>query len=329
MVRLTLLAAAAIFATVQAAPLEVAVHQATDPTPSPTHSPQLSQPVQASQTTAPTISATPATGSNAPTSPTPSTSVGASTTPSAAAAASGAPATSGAPVASGAPAASTAPTAPTPAAPAPVAGTPGVTEGTTGTEPLEIVESPMASPETSADPRPPCFPADATVALENGSVKRMDEIVVGDRVSVGSGKFSEVFMFTHKLSDIKQDFVSLETATGATLRLTAGHYLPVNGKYVPASEANVGDIVTVSSGDSTTITSISSVVGTGLYNPQTSHGDIVVDGVLASTYTTAVERKMAHAMLAPLRMLSDKLGLTTNILDAGCDAAARFTSVFA
>ena len=41
----------------------------------------------------------------------------------------------------------------------------------------------------------------------------------------------------------------------------------------------------------------------GLYNPLTLAGDIVVDGILASTYTKAVTPKMAHAALAPLRMM--------------------------
>ena len=43
----------------------------------------------------------------------------------------------------------------------------------------------------------------------------------------------------------------------------------------------------------------------GLYNPHTMTGDIVVDGVLTSTYTDAVAPSLAHALLWPVRMLSD------------------------
>ncbi len=281
------------------------------------------------------MSATPD-GSNAPTSPTPSNTASPpapSTVPETTPTAIAPEATPGAPTpAAGTPAAGT-PTAPTPAAggtPVADAGvdTPTTGADTTGTEALEMMESPMATPMASPEAGFICFPGDSTVELESGSVKRMDEVVVGDRVAVGSGKFSEVFMFTHKLSDVKQDFVSIKTASGETVRLTEGHYLPVNGKYVPAREAKVGDFVTVASG-ATTIAEISTVSGTGLFNPQTAHGDIVVDGVLASTYTTAVERKMAHAMLAPFRMLAQQLGLTTAMLNSGNDFAARFTSVFA
>ena len=42
---------------------------------------------------------------------------------------------------------------------------------------------------------------------------------------------------------------------------------------------------------------------TGLYNPHTLHGDIVVDGVLTSTYTAAFSPTLAHVALAPLRAL--------------------------
>ncbi len=40
----------------------------------------------------------------------------------------------------------------------------------------------------------------------------------------------------------------------------------------------------------------------GLYNPQTAAGDIVVDGFVASTYTTFASPRAAHALLAPLRL---------------------------
>lgn len=41
----------------------------------------------------------------------------------------------------------------------------------------------------------------------------------------------------------------------------------------------------------------------GLYSPVTAHGDVVVDGVVASCYTTSVRAQAAHAFLAPIRAL--------------------------
>ncbi len=157
----------------------------------------------------------------------------------------------------------------------------------------------------------------------------MDELAVGDRVSVGAGLYSEVFMFTHKLRDLKHEFVSITTAAGAALRLTEGHYLPVNGEYVPASNAKMGDYVSLADGSLSRIVGIELVQDSGLYNPQTTHGDIVVDGIRASTYTTAVQPNMAHALLAPLRFACDRFGLRTTLLETGADRIGRFTSRFA
>lgn len=42
----------------------------------------------------------------------------------------------------------------------------------------------------------------------------------------------------------------------------------------------------------------------GLYNPQTKHGSIIVNNILAGTYTTAVAPGLVHAVLAPLRAFS-------------------------
>lgn len=150
-----------------------------------------------------------------------------------------------------------------------------------------------------------CFPKHATVTLDNGRTKEMGQLEVGDRVAVGNGDFSEVFMFTHQLPHTDSKFVQLSTTSGNVLKLTPGHFIPVNGhQYKPAKEVRLGDTVRLMDGSISTIIDIKTVVDIGLYNPQTTHGDIVVDGVVASTYTTTIPPKMAHALLAPLRGLA-------------------------
>jgi hypothetical protein len=167
-----------------------------------------------------------------------------------------------------------------------------------------------------------CFPASATVELASGAIRRMDELAAGDRVKVASGVFSEVFMFTHKLAAGSFEFVKINTASGNTLSLTGGHYIYVNGALSPAETVVVGDELQLGSGDVTTVTEVSCVEGTGLYNPQTLHGDIVVDGVRASTYTTAVEPRLAHAGLSLLRGLYRALGLSVSAFDEGASTLA-------
>lgn len=189
----------------------------------------------------------------------------------------------------------------------------------------EVASLPTESPiATATSPNEPvCFPGTSTVALRNGAMKRMDELAVGDEVAVGGGKFSQVFMFTHKLSDVKHNFVKLSVSADRELTLTSGHYLYLNGKLRAASTAVIGDVVTLDDGTFALIDEVSAVHGTGLYNPQTLHGDIVVDGVLASTYTTTVEPGFAHAALAPLRALFAKLSMVITGFERGADALAQ------
>jgi hypothetical protein len=166
-----------------------------------------------------------------------------------------------------------------------------------------------------------CFPGAATVRVEGGGVRRMDELAVGDRVDVGRGRFSPVFMFTHRAAAHAGAFVRIEAASGAAVRLTAGHYVHVNGALAPAAAVRAGDAVELAGGARDVVVRVSAVADTGLYNPQTLQGDVVVDGVLVSTYTTAVEPAVAHALLAPLRAVYAAAGVYTAALEAGAPRA--------
>lgn len=182
-------------------------------------------------------------------------------------------------------------------------------------------ESPDASPSDEDDDDGVCFPGDATVTLESGAVVPMSAINIGDRVHVGRGVFSDVFMFTHKTANIDYRYVLIESQTGARLRLTPSHYLYLNGELGAAKTAKVGDRVELADGRMDIVLNVGLVKGKGLYNPQTIEGDIVVDGVRASTYTKTVEPGFAHAVLAPLRAIYRAVGLSTSALDNGSSAA--------
>lgn len=148
-----------------------------------------------------------------------------------------------------------------------------------------------------------CFPADAKVKLEDGSTKEMRDVKVGDRVAVGNGKHSDVYMFSHRIEKAKVEFVKLTTAAGNTLRLTGPHYIYANGELTPAWKVKVGDKVVLETGNETHVTHVDKEWAEGLYNPHTLQGDIVVDGIKTSSYTTAVHPTVAHAILAPVRAL--------------------------
>lgn len=169
-----------------------------------------------------------------------------------------------------------------------------------------------------------CFPPSVTVELVSGSVVQMEDVVVGDVVRVGKDTFSRVFMFTHKMVDTTNHFVSLKTGA-AEIELTSGHYLYVNGALAAASTVNVGDFLTLATGKASTVEAVGVSIRVGLYNPQTVSGDIVVSGVLASTYTTAVEPSLAHAVLAPFRAVS-VFGWIFAKLESGVQTPRLFAS---
>lgn len=159
-----------------------------------------------------------------------------------------------------------------------------------------------------------CFPAAAKVTLASGATCRMDEVRIGDVVAVGPGEFSPVFAFTHADSSAKTGFVRLETCCGEVLLLTPGHYIHANGALVAAGSVRVGDEVVGATGMEKKIVAVGSEEGTGIYNPQTLHGSIVVDGIVASTYTTAVEAGIAHGLLTPVRKVFEWSGFGPSLV---------------
>jgi len=173
---------------------------------------------------------------------------------------------------------------------------------------------------------PDCFPAAATAELADGRVVAMADLAVGDKVRVAAGDgpaaFSAVFLFTHKLPTPPRSYVRLTTSEGgAALTASAGHYVYAGGRLVAAAAVAVGDtlqVVAPGGGWATaTVTGVRRVDAAGLYNPQTLHGDIVVDGVRASTFTTAVEPAVASALLAPLRAVYRSTGRSVGLLGGG------------
>lgn len=166
------------------------------------------------------------------------------------------------------------------------------------------VEAAHASPDDSHEgEESACFPAAARVTLRNGSVVRMDQLSTGDQVHVGAGYYTRVFGFTHADRDAVSAFVRLSTADGVSVSMSRGHYVYANGVTVAAEKVRVGDILTMGGGEDGLVAEVGKEMGRGLYNPQTLDGNIVVDGVKATTYTTAVRPEVGEAALAPVRAL--------------------------
>jgi desert hedgehog protein len=179
-----------------------------------------------------------------------------------------------------------------------------------------------------------CFPGEATVALEDGTTRRMDELRIGDRVAVirpdGTRSFDDVYLFTHKDGAASGRYLTLTLASGRTLSLSPRHFIPVatdvaaswEGRIVKAAdELREGDIVWHEAADgsmaSAAVTAITSQSRVGLYNPLTMGGSILVDGVAASAHSDwfldgivspDTQAKVYQAILAPVRLAYLALG---------------------
>lgn len=153
-----------------------------------------------------------------------------------------------------------------------------------------------------------CFPGNAMVHVEERGLVPMEELVIGDRVQVGHGDFSEVFIFGHKMAGRQFKFVRLITEHG-DITLSKGHYIYSDGQLKAAGVVSVGSVLETADGVRSAVIAVEGVSAAGLYNPHTLTGDIVVDGFRASTFTMSVELSVANSLLAPVRAAFRLLGV--------------------
>lgn len=161
-----------------------------------------------------------------------------------------------------------------------------------------------ASQEPTQEPSAPdCFPADATVELVGGGRKRMVELQTGDVIKVAPETYSPVYFFSHADETDPSSVIRLE-ASNVTFVSSPGHYLRTKSGIRAASQLSVGDEIILARGakaETVVIQKVVRSVGRGKFNPHTLHGDIVVNDVVASTFTMAVHPAVARGLLSPMR----------------------------
>lgn len=171
-----------------------------------------------------------------------------------------------------------------------------------------IVGSSCFYKQDESKKRAACFPGNARVVVEGGGVKSMSDVRVGDRVQVGPDVYSSVFGWTHRDESSVATFVRVTLNSKEVLVATEGHYVYVQGGVKQMRGVRVGDYMRRAKGGWGTVVSVEWEVRKGIYNPQTVYGDIVVEGVVCTTYTEAIEPAVAHTLLAPLRAAYAVLG---------------------
>ncbi|KAA8495352.1 Desert hedgehog protein B [Porphyridium purpureum] len=151
-----------------------------------------------------------------------------------------------------------------------------------------------------------CFPSSAQVELANGTFLSMSHLEIGHEVRVSPTEFSEVLFWGHKDPErASSQYVSLFVGAGRPpLVISRDHLVYVQDELRKARDVGVGDVmVDGRTGERLTVVKVETgVKAKGLYSPHTRHGNIVVDGVLVSSYS-AVAPGIAHALLAIERAL--------------------------
>jgi len=172
-----------------------------------------------------------------------------------------------------------------------------------------------------------CFPAAARVTLVGGGEARVDGLAMGAALRIvgaagGAAASSPLMAWTHHDAAAVTRFAVIvyelpardggcanQTAallspapTARTLRASLGHYLyTAAGDLVPAGAVAVGDTLAAADGSPARVTSVTTALDVGLYNPHPAAGELIVDGLRVSAYTTAVPPALAQAALAPVR----------------------------
>mmetsp|Transcript_10968 Transcript_10968/g.33649 ORF Transcript_10968/g.33649 Transcript_10968/m.33649 type:complete len:344 (+) Transcript_10968:174-1205(+) len=196
-------------------------------------------------------------------------------------------------------------------------------------EPIETDDDDV--PEDADGDDEICFSGASSVHLQDGSIKRVDEINTGDMVESydirGKQMFSEVFLVQHKDSNRRQAMRRISYTAGSVsghITVSDLHLVraSVEGdKFVRAAALSEGSVIFVRvNGKDTVEGRVSGVqrVMTTYRNIHTMNDRIVVDGVLASSAADLGPYWMLRAALLPLKGLY-RAGLSS-VLER-CDVA--------
>jgi len=157
-----------------------------------------------------------------------------------------------------------------------------------------------------------CFSKESKVILENKTVIRIDQLKVNDKVLSadvnGNLFYDKVFRIGHYDNDTVYNFIQFTTESGQTIEVSSNHYLYVNQccditKLVLALDIKLQSTLYISNLYTgliypSKVITIKIIHRRGAYNFHVLSGTIVVNGIVASHFTTESKwNNNAYALL--------------------------------
>jgi len=158
-----------------------------------------------------------------------------------------------------------------------------------------------------------CFSPHAIARVLGKGRVAMQDLVPGDKVLTASGEHKTMFSMNHYHQTKTTVFLRIQTdlEMERPLELSPNHMVFVEAAKkhpVPAASVNIGDKIWSADDGLREVVDIETVVREGLYNPLTMDGTIVVDGIVASTYTSytgSVHLKIGETNVVSFHALMD------------------------
>lgn len=140
-----------------------------------------------------------------------------------------------------------------------------------------------------------CFSSKSEVNILGKGITPIRQVQIGDYLeSSPDGTYSKVFMF-HRNIRSPTEFYQIQT-TSRLLELTKRHMLYTAGKRHPksAKDIQVGETLVASGGGIEEVIGISKVFRNEFFDPVTENGKVVVNGFVASSYTSLSKASLFH-----------------------------------
>lgn len=153
--------------------------------------------------------------------------------------------------------------------------------------------------------------------LEKRSTKNMEDLESRDLVEVGKNQYSRIYASTHRKTEVVTRFVKVTLEDGKILELSHSHFVydGFDKQVLHAKYAEIGHTLFNRKEISVQVPNIQEKRKRGLINPHTENANFIVNGVLTTTYTSAVSLHAAHSLPAPIRSIMCSIGVSATGLE--------------